>query len=500
MKEIFNCYIEILSPLHIGCDEVYEPTGFVVDEGKQQMIVFNPIHFISRMNPTDKQKFSALCMDGRITSLLEIYKFLNGKKAEGRLVDVCSGFISHHQKTLSIPSQNEKTVQQELNRFIINRTAFKPNDQRPYIPGSAVKGAIRTAYLNYIATKKKLLPHRGAGAAKKLEIDLMKGQFETDPFRMVKVSDFMPVGEVFTKIVYAVNEKKNLSQFEARGPYQILEIIKPGAVFIGEITVETPHKDAGIKTPIIMDTLKQSVFKFYTDEKAREDNELRKIDISSPILINTPGEIPIRLGRHSGAECITIEGHRDIKIMTNNPRNPKFLDHATTLWLAADTPKPVNKSDLLPFGWVVLKEMSQEKREIFENIESDWIVLSNQEKEKKQIVGAELKAQEFREAEYKRQQEIEAQKQIELEKRRQAELDAMTPEQKDIAALEDKDVKENTVIEIYNRIDGYSENYRWEIAEKLKAYWIANNKWSKKFCSKKQWEKVKKIKNIIGEF
>ena len=500
MKEIFNCFIEVRSPLHLGCDEVYEPTGFIVDEGKQQMIVFDPIHFISRMNPDDKQRFSELCMDGRISSLLEIYKFLNIKKADGRIVDVCPGFIKHHQKTLSIPTHNEKTVREELNGFIINRTSFKPYDQRPYIPGSAVKGAIRTAYLNHITTGKKLPPQRGAGAARKLEIRLMEGQFETDPFRMVKVSDFMPEGKVPTKIVYAVNEKKNRSQFDAKGPYQILEIIKPGAVFSGEITVETPHKDAGIQTPVKMEALKQSLLDFFINEKEREDKELQGIGINGFPVSNTLEELPIRIGRHSGAECITIDGHRDIRIMTNNSRNPKFMDHATTLWLAADTSKPVNKSGLLPFGWATLKEMTQEKQGILRDLESDWVLLSARKKEIKQIADAELKAQKIREAECQRQQEMKAKQQQKLEKKRQAELDAMSPEQMDIEAFDDEDVPENTIVEIYYRIDGYSEDYQQKIGDKLKKYWMANNKWTKKFCSKKQWEKVKKIKNILGEF
>ena len=31
-KQTFKCYIKTLSPIHVECDEVYEPTGFVMDE------------------------------------------------------------------------------------------------------------------------------------------------------------------------------------------------------------------------------------------------------------------------------------------------------------------------------------------------------------------------------------------------------------------------------------------------------------------------------------
>ena len=61
MKESFRCFLKILSPVHVGCDEVYEPMGFTIDEKTQEMVVFDPFSLISQMPGEDKQKFSDIC-------------------------------------------------------------------------------------------------------------------------------------------------------------------------------------------------------------------------------------------------------------------------------------------------------------------------------------------------------------------------------------------------------------------------------------------------------
>lgn len=63
----------------------------------------------------------------------------------------------------------------------------------------------------------------------------------------------------------------------------------------------------------------------------------------------------LRIGRHSGAEAVTIEGNRHIKIMRGKGQQPKYLDHTTTIWLASETSKPNTNNGLLPFGWAVME-------------------------------------------------------------------------------------------------------------------------------------------------
>jgi CRISPR-associated protein Csm5 len=373
MKQIYRCFIKTLSPIHIGCDEVYEPMGFVVDENKNELTAFDPITFISQMSESDKKSFSGICSTGTIESILEIYKFLRRRNTSGKKVQLCPGFVVHYSKTLAMSVKDKKSVQQELNRFTISRTSFLLSDDRPYIPGSSIKGSLRTAYLNRLAKAKRVPSSGGKHAASDLEKELLAYKdISTDPFRMVKISDFMPVGNAQTKITYGVNIKK-ASGLAAKGPYQIIEVIEPGNMFSGTIEVEAPLSKGVINNPVKLEDLLEGSRVFYFGEYKREYGELKNDSVSAPDTQFSKGTVPIRLGRHSGAESITIEGHRSIKIMTGQGNPPAYKDRATTLWLAADESRPQNNKTLKPFGWAELCEIDVSNEDGFKKAEAEWL-------------------------------------------------------------------------------------------------------------------------------
>lgn len=369
--ETFRCFLKIHSPVHIGCDEVYEPTSFVVEEtghSGPEMIVFDPLEFIAELNDGERKRFSEICKKGNVISILELYKFLMGKKAVGKRVALCSGFVDHYKKVVGLQS-NEKVITQHLNKFEIKRTSFRSYDERPYIPGSAIKGALRTAYLNACAITKKVVSPDN----KKLQsvlLDYNPGNIETDPFRLVKVSDFQPVGEVGTRIVYAINKKKKVSEREARGPYQILETLESSSVFTGEITVEQPVSKKYIIAPIKLEKLLEACNFFYSSENSRELIELEQVNIKG---IDTQGQdsIPIRIGRHSGAESLTVDGYRNIKIMKGRNERPDYSNGATTFWLTSETDKATSNIGLKPFGWATLTALTPK---IEKDLSSDEVV------------------------------------------------------------------------------------------------------------------------------
>lgn len=61
----------------------------------------------------------------------------------------------------------------------------------------------------------------------------------------------------------------------------------------------------------------------------------------------------LRVGRHSGAENMTLDGARNgsIKIMRLGGRTT-YEDEATTIWMAAE--HDGHRSDMQPFGWLVM--------------------------------------------------------------------------------------------------------------------------------------------------
>lgn len=498
MKEPIRCYIRILSPTHVGCDEVYEPTSFTIDEQNCRLTVFDPMDLMRHLEKREKERFSVICRKGTVSSILEIYQFLRGRKIPGREVAACQGLVEHYDRTLSLSQGDKRGIQENLARFAISRTAFTPDTGRPFLPGSAIKGSIRTAYLNARARVKSIRPMRGKSAAQDLEEALLDGgRFETDPFRMLKVSDFMPVGDVKTRVVYAVNEKKAPSTYAAKGPYQILEVIEPGSTFYGWISIEEPEREAKIRSPLKREEVFRSLDDFFRKQKAKENAELRQIGITPFPIGDLDGGHLLRVGRHSGAESVTIEGHRSIKILGR--RVPS--ESATTFWLAAQEPRPKQKEHLRPFGWILLGKTTPEMEEDFSRRETLW--QRNHEKALEERLAfeagrrEELAEQKRIAEEEAKQQALEAIRRHEEDERRQKEIAKMSPEERAAATIGSSQVTEQEVVEIYRRIDDFSDKVT--VAQALKEYWISVGKWERKACSKKQWGKVQKIRGILGE-
>ena len=366
MMKVLNVRLHVVSPMHIGCGDVYEPTSFMIDERREKLIEFDPIDFIQSLSSQDRERVTAICMEGTISSIVDLYRFVSGRPIKGREVEIASGLLSHYKKVRALNSRNEAYVKREINQFTISRTAFNPHTKLAYIPGSSLKGALRTAYLSKLAKDAGIKEWGKTPGARALELEktLLGGAFESDPFRMVKSSDLLPIGEAGTRVVYAVNKKKKTSKFEARGPFQIIEAVMDGAKFEGVINIQEPERSARIKKPITAEELLKAVNDFYMPLMMQESKITDEVGTGNPVAKMIDEKFKdnlgksaflVRIGRHSGAEAVTIEGNRDIKIMQGSGAPAKYLDHATTIWLASETSKPTTNSGLVPFGWAVLE-------------------------------------------------------------------------------------------------------------------------------------------------
>jgi CRISPR-associated protein Csm5 len=377
MEKPLKCRLQIISPVHIGCDDVYEPTRFIIDEKKGSLIEFDPMDFIKSLNQKDREDFSKRCMGD---DLLGIFKFIKSKynlAIGGNEVGICKDLSKHYEEILRLRTYDKKII----NQFIISKTAYNTHNSLPFIPGSTLKGALRTAYLSNLCKEQNIaecwinyLDERDMQAerdtyhwigkkniAKKIEEKLLGGSFENDPFRMVKVSDFIPVRDYHTKIVYVANNRKRKSDKPTRadsGPPQILEVIQAGAVFEGIINIQKPLNTSGINRPIsdvnFLNLIHDSYKQLFECEKAvLEEIGAHSVDLGSFIENLGKSAFLIRVGRHSGAEAVTIEGNRYIKIMQKRGEPDKYSDQATTMWLKSDNRKL--KTNLTPFGWGVLE-------------------------------------------------------------------------------------------------------------------------------------------------
>jgi len=134
----------------------------------------------------------------------------------------------------------------------------------------------------------------------------------------------------------------------------------------------------------------------------------------------------LRVGRYSGAENVTLDGVRSIKI-GGGMLSRYSPDGALTVWLAAEHEK--SRTGMLPFGWVLVHEKNQPGMEIL----SAWCeqqpgVDVNDIRQK--LLVAQEKVKEQREHQKKQAESRKAQEAMALQKAQELEAirAAMTPQ------------------------------------------------------------------------
>ncbi|NLH40178.1 MAG: type III-A CRISPR-associated RAMP protein Csm5 [Elusimicrobia bacterium] len=305
-EKIYNCILEIKRPVHIGCGEEFDITNFyITDVGNESYIVyFTSDRLIDKLNENEKNELiSQINKNNLFNSFKKINEFAKKYKPDGYKILISPELKSHYDSVM-------QNIGSNLNMFVIQRTAHLTNNI-PYIPGSSIKGFVRTAYLNSIQeilknktlsdytiyTKRYGNHEKPIYLSNKLEMDLLKGKFSTDPFSYIKISDFMPESDIKTMILYTINFKKGSNE-KAKGPYQILECVTSGK-FKGSIKIiNNEHNKNDIKV------LKEACNNFLTETVISEQKD-KNIEIEKDN--NT---INLIIGKYSGKEVVTIKKFR----------------------------------------------------------------------------------------------------------------------------------------------------------------------------------------------
>ena len=448
-----------LAPIHIGSGEDLDPTSYVLEA--DTFYEFPSSALATILDDADRSQLLRLVDGSRDEQVLTGVQEFFFKRREAlvahasRAVRATSGVQELHKSRIGTTAQRETGA---INRLEIERLFSHPDTRAPILPGSSAKGAIRTALLNQenqgrpLADGEESLSDRKKSRKLQERLFGYRGGFAADPMRLVHVADAMyrsaDAIDTFladTAILFAVNRKRRKvfgkddseirSQAERKGLYQTLEVLPAlqWRSLRGSLTVHRTHLPAsggrlprddlrwtteGIARacnqfyrPDFEDEAKEMRDRGFLDERWYE--AIRKImEDGLAELLDSHRAFLLRVGRHSGAESVTLNGVRNIRIMTPRGQENRFEGEATTWWLASS--RIDAWSGLLPFGWVLVEmtegdESTPSRPGITEVIRS---------------FHAESGAQEWRgrvvqrRAERRREQEMAASRQAEVERRR----------------------------------------------------------------------------------
>ncbi|MCX7085654.1 MAG: hypothetical protein NTY69_08980, partial [Methylococcales bacterium] len=240
---------------------------------------------------------------------------------------------------------------------------------------------------------------------------------------------------------FAVNRKRKpvvkdgqlvKSQAEANNLYQLLECVTPQHYqsFTGAVTLlntrsihpgnpKLPKQDFHWSIKEIAKACNEFYVKLFWEEfyaikdrgflnavwleqlKDLIDNDLSKRLVMGEAFL-------LRVGRHSGAEALTLNGIRNIRIMQGRGQPAASASQPKTWWLAADDSS--SNREMLPFGWVLVEINPTEVNTKLQN----WLE-SSHDKLTTWMQTQVTKQNTLKEADKERQEKLLAERQKELE-------------------------------------------------------------------------------------
>lgn len=374
-----------LSPIHIGCGEDFEPTNYVIDDGV--LYGFDPSRAV--LEPRQRDELSKL---GLNADLLGIQLFFRDNKQPFKIsadvmIPVASGIAREYQQKLGKVVQRESSQRDVFNKLTVERAMSTGAARAPFIPGSSLKGAIRTTHLNDINGHKPLQhgEDRDKGSTKLEQRLYEEKDFDMSPMRLVKVGDLMSNADIHRSIVYAVMRRKRFVVDRDTGEEKQTqdnlatrkEVILQGQYrcLDGDLTLmqlgDTPESNKTPKRrlqPTDLKAIAKTSNAFHLPKLEEEIKLLGSrrfaneqwLSVTKKLLdgelgakLGSGDAFLVRLGRYGGAESKTLDGIRKIHIPQAKRIEDKYVASSHCIWLASNDAKA--RSDLLPFGWAVVE-------------------------------------------------------------------------------------------------------------------------------------------------
>lgn len=394
--------VTTLGPVHIGTGAEMDPTNYVIDAESDALFEFPPDALAAVLDEKGRRTLLGL-VSGSINkyTIPRIQKFIHDRHTAlaayaTRAARTSAGVKTLYEERIGDIAQRETGA---VNQLEIEKTFTDSGTGAPYLPGSSLKGAIRTALLNRINAGRKLTGEEKSLArreerSRKLQQRLFQYRdFAADPMRLVHLADAGWTDEernggvaAETAITFAVNRRKRRivkdgvevrSQAERKGLHQLLEVVPPlcWRGFRGQLTLhgvgmerEALREHAWPQIRWTSSKIAEACNAFYLRDFDEETEALGErefldkrwyravrelMDGGLRDLLASNRAFLLRVGRHSGAESLTLDGVRDIQIMTPQGQPSRWEDEATTWWLASN--RIDASTGLLPFGWLLVE-------------------------------------------------------------------------------------------------------------------------------------------------
>lgn len=333
----YEMTLTMLSPVHIGSGEEIDPSRYVVRKelrGDDEFYFFYAIdlpRFLARIDDRKRREFIGAAEHAK--GPIYLRKFLDQE------VDVNQDALWKSDCNPDVFDHYQAALESDRSQLRVELMQRDPISGQPYIPGSSIKGAIRTALVNQEAAASRVQQQTGRMSDRDLEKRFepivlgyqtdRHADIRADPFRAIQVGD-APLCQDSNTIdpvtIYKPNREfgpdpAGIQMFYDVTFSQLHEetISATGRLLVNDCLARTPTRGLGrwdfdrcVTQEITAESLLAACNAFY---RPRLEDELGRFPLVNEIAGATlreevsklgDGEALIRLGRFSHRECVTV--------------------------------------------------------------------------------------------------------------------------------------------------------------------------------------------------
>lgn len=365
--EAYRLELEALSPVHVGTGELYPAYAYVPDKEAKGVHLLDPGALLLLLPEERRRQY--------------LEKVAQGPKAAQ---DILRNLYQEGQlpkeallRTVGASLAFFKTLEEATEEAALEWRPLPQSPLGPYLPGSSVKGALRTAWLFWTLLqrgegvefregrwtfRKPTLKDEEALIRAPKNPDLRANQtFEAtvlgymggrgpdlyrDPFRAVRVSDSGP-GEGFLNRIGVFHPTKN-----TKGLLLLAETFRKGSRFALSFRYHkglSAYGDRGVAGPIPPEELKKALREYYGrvaewEKRFAEDHGLKRaLEVYGELeeRLKDPEVFPIRVGFGSGRLALRLA-------LLLPEDHPEAQEPKTRKTAGASNPQ-----DGYPLGWMV---------------------------------------------------------------------------------------------------------------------------------------------------
>lgn len=350
--------LEEPAPANTRNDEYGEEIATNVAPSSPMLCRFNPVKATRLMTTAQRQTFQAALDEGRLANAARALREA-GKGAIIERVPVSSRSAAELRQAFADPQSRSGQVK-----------PFIRSGGRPYIPGSSIKGAFRTALASAFLPRDNTYPADSWTHERAMQeaFALEPGKTETDPLRFLHVSDAaLPDNATLidrVEVMARSNPRRSMIQMH----YEIV----PGRALLPQsrlswdvwISIDQRAPFDGAKLLKLTSGFHWEIWRkerqyFFADATGTQqamDRLLKTVKVKGGTLADrgfaeAPNYVLLRLGRFGHFESKSLDGVR--RGYFPQARDPEKRRRAPDEWGTTRTVTRDAHGNPIPFGWVI---------------------------------------------------------------------------------------------------------------------------------------------------